>query len=128
MNGGNGRGWTDVIKCNKQCRKNNLQESKLMNLPIEQGSTTTDRFAQQMTTGNDIQPSSDIYGRYIFYVTHDVIVRGGCLPIDTKCKLDFLFNKGDVDARLVSLYIAESKKKWLLIFRIKVGTMSRSLL
>nr|KAG5695785.1 hypothetical protein BaRGS_013873 [Batillaria attramentaria] len=63
MNGGGGRGWTDVVKCSGACSKKRDQRI-MSSLPYLKG--------------------SDESGRYIFLVSDDVIIRGGCAPSDSK--------------------------------------------
>ncbi|PVD34907.1 hypothetical protein C0Q70_06188 [Pomacea canaliculata] len=61
MNGGYGRGWTDVIPCSVACaRETKIIEGRIRNMINTSG--------------------SDVEGRYILLVSGDIIVRGGCLP------------------------------------------------
>ncbi|ESO93786.1 hypothetical protein LOTGIDRAFT_228561 [Lottia gigantea] len=63
MNGGLGNGWTDVF-CGDRCGRMDLNM-----LPSLYG--------------------SDMEGRFIYKVSDDVIVRGGCLPLQAKSGLEF---------------------------------------
>ncbi|XP_012940921.1 sushi domain-containing protein 2 [Aplysia californica] len=59
FNGGYRRGWYNVIPCQEECLAN-LNASNVNDLPSHTG--------------------SDVMGRYILSVGHEVIIRGGCLP------------------------------------------------
>ncbi|XP_076446863.1 sushi domain-containing protein 2-like isoform X2 [Babylonia areolata] len=60
LNGGHGRGWTDVIPCQGPCAKRSKGDQN--------------RIASLVS-----RVGSDVDGRYILAVTDDIIVRGGCL-------------------------------------------------
>ncbi|KAK7088850.1 protein mesh-like, partial [Littorina saxatilis] len=61
LNGGHGRGWTDVVPCTGACAKRSkLNPSRISTLVSRAG--------------------SDVEGRYILMVNGDVIIRGGCIP------------------------------------------------
>ncbi|XP_076446883.1 sushi domain-containing protein 2-like [Babylonia areolata] len=81
MNGGRGRGWRDVVECEGVCRKNKMYRQIPHLLPTLQGSSSDGQ-------GHDLsgpRPSSaHVLGRFIFVVTDDIVVRGGCLPLGLK--------------------------------------------
>ncbi|KAL8616990.1 hypothetical protein ACOMHN_014161 [Nucella lapillus] len=83
MNGGRGRGWRDVVKCVGTCRKNKQYRRIPHLLPSLQGSSSSDRQAHDLSGGR-ASSSAEVLGRFIYLVTDDIIVRGGCLPRDTK--------------------------------------------
>lgn len=60
LNGGHGRGWTDVIPCIGECAKRSKGDKNRM-------STLVERIG------------SDVAGRFILVIGNDTIVRGGCL-------------------------------------------------
>ncbi|KAK7097672.1 sushi domain-containing protein 2-like [Littorina saxatilis] len=78
MNGGMGRGWTDVVKCGRACSKLKHSRDLLATLPNLQGSSTRDIH---LVTDRS---SDEVMGRFLFVVTDYVIVRGGCLPRDNR--------------------------------------------
>jgi hypothetical protein len=55
MNGGRGRGWTEVVKCDVTCVKNKHQGELLASLPSLQGTSLIDGKRQQLLSG-DRQP------------------------------------------------------------------------
>ena len=65
LNGGHGRGWTDVVPCTGTCAKRSkLDPSRINSLASRVG--------------------SDVEGRYILVINDDVIIRGGCIPSGLK--------------------------------------------
>jgi hypothetical protein len=65
MNGGHGRGWTDVIPCTGTCAKRSKKEATRITSLVQRA-------------------GSDVTGRYILVVDGDRIYRAGCVPMELK--------------------------------------------